>query len=121
LESINTAVNPEHSLTGIGTIDAVVGGNKTEFTVNGTATANGLKYDQYGALAASTKFAAKIPQLDAQQASVSADTSATFVELPGLQVNELTAKTGYRNKNVDFSVTAKQPQRSLTTGGSVLL
>ena len=121
LESINSAMNSEHALTGIGTLDAVIGGNKKELTVNGTATANGVKYDTYGALAAATKFNARIPNLDTQLMTVSADTNATFVDLPGLQVNELTAKTEYRDKNVDFNVTAKQPQRSLTTGGSLLL
>jgi len=119
LESIN--INAEHALTGIGTVDAVVGGNKKEFTVNGTATGNGVKYGDYGALAASTKFNAKIPNLDTQQMTVSADTNATFVELPGLQVNDLTVKTDYHDKNVDFNFTAKQPQRSLAAGGSVLL
>jgi autotransporter translocation and assembly factor TamB len=121
LESINAAMNSEHALTGIGTFDAVVGGNKKEFTVNGTATGNGIKYDEYGALAASTKFSAKIPNLDTHQMTVSADTNATFIDAPGLQVNELTAKTDYRDQNVDFNVTAKQPQRSLTTAGSVVL
>jgi autotransporter translocation and assembly factor TamB len=121
LESINTALNPQHALTGIGTFDAVVGGNKKELTVNGTATGNGIKYDDYGALAASTKFSAKIPNLDTQQMAVHADTNATFVDLPGLTVNELSAATDYHDMNVDFMVTAKQPQRSLDAGGSILL
>ena len=121
LESINTAMDSQHALTGIGTFDAVVGGNRRELTVNGTATGNGIKYDDYGALAASTKFSAKIPNLDTQQMTVHADTNATFVDLPGLKVNELTAATDYRDKNVDFTLSAKQPQRSLDAGGSVVL
>ena len=121
LESINTAMDSQHALTGIGTFDAVVGGNKKELTVNGTATGNGIKYDDYGALAASTKFSATIPNLDTQQMTVHADTNATFVDLPGLNVNELTAATDYRDKNVDFTLSAKQPQRSLDAGGSVVL
>jgi len=121
LESINAALNSEQSLTGIGTLDVVVGGNKKEFTVNGTVTGNGVRYGDYGALAASSKFSAKIPNLDAQQTTVTADTNATFVDIAGQQINELTAKTDYRDKSVDFTVNAKQPQRSLAAGGSLIL
>jgi autotransporter translocation and assembly factor TamB len=121
LESINAALNSQQSLSGIGTVDAVVGGNKKEFTINGTVTGNGIRYGDYGALAASTKFSAKVPNFDPHQTTVTADTSATFVDLPGLQLNELTAKTDYRDNSVDFNLTAKQPQRSLTSGGSLTL
>ena len=106
LESINAALNSQQSLTGIGTLDVVVGGNKKEFTVNGTVTGNGVRYGDYGALAASSKFNAKIPNLDAQQTTVTADTSATFVDIAGQEINELTAKTDYRDKNVDFTLNA---------------
>ncbi len=121
LESINAAINSQQTLTGLGTIDAVVGGNTTAFTINGTVTGNGIKYKNYGALAASSSFSARVPDLDVQRTTVTADTSATFVNLPGLQVNELTAKTGYRDKHVEFDVTARQPQRGLTAAGSLLL
>jgi len=121
LESINAAINSQQSLTGIGTVDAVVGGNKKEFTINGTVTGNGVRYGDYGALAASTKFSAKLPDFDVQQTTVTAETNATFVDIPGLQINELTAKTDYRDRSVDFNLTAKQPQRSLTSGGSLIL
>lgn len=119
LESIN--INSQQSLAGIGTLDAVVGGNKKEFTINGTVTGNGIRYGDYGALAASTTFSAKLPNFDVQQTSVTADTNATFVDMPGLQINELTAKTDYHDKSVDFTVNAKQPQRSLAMGGSLIL
>ena len=92
LESINAALNSQQSLTGIGTVDAVVGGNKKEFTINGTVTGNGVRYGDYGALAASTKFSAKLPNFDVQQTTVTAETNATFVDIPGLQINELIAK-----------------------------
>ena len=52
---------------------------------------------------------------------IASETNATFVDIPGLQINELTAKTDYRDKSVDFNLTAKQPQRSLTSGGSLIL
>ncbi|HVZ20389.1 MAG TPA: translocation/assembly module TamB domain-containing protein, partial [Vicinamibacterales bacterium] len=119
--AVATTMGQPQRLNGIGTVDAVVSGNKTKFTVTGTATANGFKYDKYGALSASTSFTATVPDLDAQKASVTADTHATFVDLPGLQVNDLTAKTTYTNKNLDFDVTATQPKRSLTAAGLLVI
>ena len=120
LESVNTLVkNGAHALTGIGTLDAVVGGNRKEFTINGTATGNGIRYDEYGALAASTKFAAKLPDLDPQQATVTADSQATFVDVHGFEVNELTAKTEYKDKAIAYDVTAKQPLRQFVSQGSL--
>jgi autotransporter translocation and assembly factor TamB len=121
LESINAALKSQQALTGIGTLDAVVGGNKKEYTINGTVTGNGIRYGEVGALAASTKFSAKLPNFDVQQTAVTADTSAAFVDIPGVQINELTAKTDYRDKTVDFTVNAKQPQRSLAADGSLIL
>ncbi len=108
-------------LQGAGVVDAVVSGNRKALTVNGTATANGLRYEQYGALATSATFTARIPELDAKQSTVSATTHSTFVDVPGFQVNELDAKTEYRDKTITYDVTAKQPMRSLASKGEVLL
>lgn len=121
LGRVGTLMDAQNELTGIGTIDAVVSGNRKELVATGTATGNGLRYGDYGALAASTKFTAKLPDLDAQRASVTADTNATFVDIPGFQVNELAAKTEYANRNVTYDVTAKQPMRQLASKGLVVL
>ena len=121
LDQIGTLANAPDTLTGIGTVDAVISGNRNAFIANGTATGDGLKYGGgYGALAASATFTATLPELDAEQATVTADTHATFVDLPGLQVNELTAKTAYTDKRVAFDLTATQPQRTLTAAGALL-
>jgi autotransporter translocation and assembly factor TamB len=119
LATIGKLVNQE--LTGIGKIDANVTGNKRELQAQGNLTGDGVKYGGNGALTLSSDFTAKIPQLDAAQASVSADTHATFVTLAGQNINELDAKTDYANKQVAFNATAKEPQRSLAMGGSLLL
>ncbi len=121
LEQVGTLVNSDKELTGIGTIDAIVTGNRKELAVNGTATGNGIRYGDYGALAASTTFQARIPELDAAQASVTADTKATFVDVPGFKINDLTAKTEYKDKNVTYDLVAKQPMRELATQGTVIL
>jgi autotransporter translocation and assembly factor TamB len=124
LDQVQTMVNSGQQgqqLSGIGTIDAVVSGNKKEFVANGTATGNGIRYGDYGALAASTTFAAKVPELDGARANVVADTKATFVEISGYQINELTAKTEYQDKNIKYDVDAKQPMRELASQGEIVL
>jgi TamB, inner membrane protein subunit of TAM complex len=106
-------------LTGSATVDAVVGGNRREFVANGSLTADGVKYGEYAALTAASKFSAKMPDLDWRQTTVTADTTATFVDVPGLQVNEVKAHTEYGRRRMAFDLTASQPQRTLAAAGSV--
>ncbi|HEY2906959.1 MAG TPA: translocation/assembly module TamB domain-containing protein [Vicinamibacterales bacterium] len=108
-------------LTGIGKVDVNVTGNRTELQVQGNLTGDGVKYGGNGALTLSSNFTAKIPQLDAAKAAVSADTHATFVSIGGQNINELDAKTDYTGRQLTFNATAKQPQRSLSAGGSLLM
>ncbi len=108
-------------LAGIGKVDAVVTGNRSELQASGTLVGNGLKYQDNGALSVTTEFTARVPELSMVDARIDADTSATFVTLAGQNVNELKASTKYAEKEVDFTATAKQPERSLDIGGSVLL
>ncbi len=108
-------------LTGIARIDAKVTGNRRELQATGNVTGDGVTYGDNGALTASSDFTATIPELKAADAKVSATTHATFVTLAGQNINDLQAKTDYAESNVDFDVTAKQPQRSLALAGAVTL
>jgi hypothetical protein len=108
-------------LTGIAKIDATMTGNRRELHAQGNFTGDGVKYGDNGALTASSDFTATIPDLKPAEATVSANTHATFVTLGGQDINDLTAKTDYANQSVDFDVNARQPQRTLALGGSALL
>ena len=119
LETIGKLVDVP--LTGIAKVDATITGNRSELKAAGNLTGDGVKYQENGALTASTDFTVTIPDLDAQRAAVSANTHATFVSIAGQNINELTAKTEYTNKQVNFEATAKQPQRSLAASGNLLL
>jgi autotransporter translocation and assembly factor TamB len=119
LETIGELI--DQPLSGIAKIDATVTGNRQELKASGTLTADGLKYADNGALTASSDYTATIRDLDAASASVAATTRATFVSVAGQNINELEAKTTYERQQVDFDVTAKQPQRSLAVGGALLL
>ncbi|MBW8861915.1 MAG: translocation/assembly module TamB domain-containing protein [Acidobacteria bacterium] len=119
LETIGKLVN--QPLTGIAKVDATITGNRSELNATGNLTGNGLKYGENGALTMSSDFNATVRDLDAANATVTADTNATFVTLAGQNINELAANTTYDHNQVEFDLTAKQPQRSLGLGGAVLL
>jgi autotransporter translocation and assembly factor TamB len=119
LEQVGKLVN--QPLAGIGKVDATITGNKLGLQAAGNFTGDGVKYNENGALTMSSDFTAKIPELTAADADITANTHATFVTVSGQNINELDAKTTYRQKQLDFDATAKQPQRALTANGSVLI
>jgi translocation and assembly module TamB len=108
-------------LAGIGRIDATVTGNKRALKASGTVVGDGVKYGNDGALTVSSRFTAAVPDLTVADANLVADTHATFVSVAGQEINELDAKTTYQQKQVEFDATAKQPQRSLGVGGTLVL
>ena len=119
LEEVGKLVN--QPLAGIGKVDATITGNRRELKAAGNVTGDGFKYGENGALTASSDFTATVPNLEWAAASVDANTHATFVTVAGQNINELDAKTTYRQKQLEFDATAKQPERSLTAAGALLL
>jgi hypothetical protein len=111
----------DQPISGIATIDATVTGNKSELQANGTLTGGDVKYGDNGALTISSQFTARVPDLAMVDADVKATTHATFVSVGGQNVNEVDATTTYRHQQIDVDGTAKQPQRSASVGGSVVL
>src|SRR5206468_12108355 len=77
LETIGKLAN--QPLTGIAKVDATITGNKRALQASGNLTADGLKYEDNGALTSSSDFTATIPGLTVADASVTATTHATFV------------------------------------------
>jgi autotransporter translocation and assembly factor TamB len=111
----------DQPITGIGKIDVTVTGNKQQLQAIGTVVGDGVKYGDNGALSVSSDFTAKVPQLTIEDTDVTATTHATFVTVAGQNLNELDAKTTYKQKRVDFDATAKQPQRTLGAAGALVL
>jgi autotransporter translocation and assembly factor TamB len=119
LESIGKLV--DQPLAGIAKIDATITGNRRELYASGNLTTDGLSYKGNGALTTSSDFDATVPELSPEKASVDAATHATFVSVGGQDINELEVATTYQAKQVDVDLTARQPQRSVGVGGTVLL
>jgi autotransporter translocation and assembly factor TamB len=119
LEQVGKLV--DQPMTGIAKVDATVTGNKRELQAQGTLVGNGIKYGDNGALTLSSDYSLKVPELNVNDLSVTANTHATFVSVGGQNINELSAKTDYGQKQVVFDATAKQPQRTLQAAGAVVL
>jgi autotransporter translocation and assembly factor TamB len=108
-------------ITGIGKVDATVTGNRRELQAVGNVTGNGVKYNDNGALAITSDFTAKVPDLAIENAHVVANTHANFITVGGQNINELDAKTTYEQKRVAFDVSASQPQRTVRATGALVL
>ena len=111
----------DQPIGGIGQIDMTVTGNKHELQAAGKVTGSGVKYGANGALSVASDFTAKVPELTVRDASVSAVTHGTFVTIAGQNINDLTATTDYVNQQVTFDATAKQPERTMAAGGSLVM
>ncbi len=119
LSELGKLVNQE--LTGIGAVDAAITGNRTNLKVSGTLTGGGISSGGNGALTLASDYSVDVPNFSAQEASVSATTTATFVTVGGQHINELTAKTRYQHSQLDIDVSARQEQRSMSAAGTVQL
>ena len=108
-------------VSGFARIEGTVTGNGAMLRVAGMLTGGGLEYGDTGALSLSATYSARVPDLDVTRAEINADTKATFVTVAGQEINELTAKTTYASQHVEFDATARQPQRSLSAVGSMVL
>ena len=119
LETLTRLVNQKAK--GIATVEATITGNRSDLRAAGHLTGNDLEFGGQSALQLASDFTAQVPDLAFEHADVSATTNATFAIVGGQDINELTAKTEYHDRNVDFEVTAKQPKRTLSADGSLAL
>jgi hypothetical protein len=119
LEALTRLVNQKAK--GIGAVEATITGNRSDLRAAGRLTGNDLEFGGQSALQLASDFNVQVRDLAFDRADVSATTSATFAVVGGQDINKLTAKTEYHDRNVDFDFTATQPQRSLSADGSLAL
>jgi hypothetical protein len=119
LETIGKLVN--QPLQGIANVDATVTGNKRQLEAKGHLIGDGVKYGDNGALTVASDFTAQVPELTVADATVKGDAHATFVTIGGQNVNQVDGTLGYRSRQLEFDLTAKQPERSAGASGSLLL
>lgn len=108
-------------LKGAVTLDATVRGNARELRTEGTLEGSNIGYGNSEALDLESTFQAVMPGLRAADASVQASSHATFLEIGGQRLTELTATTKYGGKTVEFDALAREGVRELGAAGSLVL
>jgi len=99
---------------GSAVIDGTVTGNASSLNVAATLDGSNISYQDNKALDLDSKFNATVPNLEFAHASVQADTTSTFIQAGGLQINDFKASTKYADQKLDFQThVAEAP-----TGGS---
>ncbi len=107
-------------LKGAAVVDATLTGNGTELKAAGTLTGSNLGYGAGEALNVQTKFSVAVPELTPAKSVVQAESHATFLEIGGQRITELTAKTTYDGHKLDFDANAQEGVRHLGAAGSVV-
>jgi len=102
-------------------VDAKLTGNARELQASGSLNGSNIGYGDNEALNLTTTFNVAIPNLTPAQAAVQADSHATFLEVGGQKITELTAKTKYAGNTVEFDALAKEGARELGAAGSAVL
>ena len=119
LERIGEIVGQE--MKGGAVVDAVVTGNARALKASGTLTGSNIGRGDNEALSVKSTFTATMPDLEPARAQVQASSTATFLEIGGQKINELTADTTYSQSRLEFKGVAKEGRRELAAGGSLLL
>ena len=108
-------------LKGAAVVDATVTGNASELQAQGTLKGSNIGHGDNEALSLASTFTVKLPQLNAENAVVQANNTATFLEIGGQQITELAADVTYANDNIQFKATAQEGVRQLGAAGTVTL
>jgi autotransporter translocation and assembly factor TamB len=119
LEVIGTIL--DRPLRGAAIVDATVTGNARELTAEGSLQGSNIGYGGNTALTLNSTVAVSVPELTPEQAIVRAKSAATFVEIAGQMVNDLTADTTYSQGKLDFNGVARHAMRELAASGNAIL
>jgi hypothetical protein len=107
-------------LKGAAAIDATVTGNARSLEAKGTLKGSDIGQGENEALSLTSNFEVTVPDLTPANAVVRASNMATFVEVGGQKITELSAGVTYQQSKLDFQAKAQEGMRELEAGGSVV-
>jgi translocation and assembly module TamB len=110
----------QESLDGGILVDGVITGNAARMQASGTYAGRTLAYTTIKALDAKGKYDVVVPDLDFVNATVNATTDATFVEIAGTELNQVTATTTYAKRELVFATHVEERTRELDAKGRVV-
>lgn len=108
-------------LRGAAIVDTTITGNASELKAEGTLQGSNIGYGNNAALSLNSMFAVAVPDLMPEQATIEAKSTATFLEVGGQSIRELTADITYSQSMLDFNAVAQEGRRELAATGSALL
>jgi autotransporter translocation and assembly factor TamB len=111
----------EQPLGGSASIEGRVEGNAAALRTSGQLSGSSLRFDGHSALTLDSQYDVTLLDLDFAQAHVQADTHATFMEVAGQEINELTARTTYAAQELEFEASIAQEAREVEAGGRLVL
>jgi autotransporter translocation and assembly factor TamB len=109
-----------HPVKGAAVVDATVTGNATTLNAAGTLQGSNIGYGANEALTLNSTFDVSVPELMPGQATVQAKSTATFLEVAGQRVRELTADTTYSQSKLQFNAVAQEGTRQLAAEGNAV-
>jgi autotransporter translocation and assembly factor TamB len=127
LASVGKLAN-QPDLSGAATLDGAVTGNSSALTIAGKLDGSNLGYRDNKALDLNSSYTVSVPDLDFTRVKVQAQSTGTFIEAAGLQIQSLTAATTYENRTLQFQTHLAEPPstipartpRELDATGSVI-
>jgi hypothetical protein len=107
-------------LKGAAVVDATVTGNGSELRATGMLQGSNIGYGENEALTLNSAFDIAVPDLMPAQATLNAKSTATFLEVAGQTVRELTADITYSQSKLEFDAVAQEGVRQLAAEGSAI-
>ncbi|HEX2461994.1 MAG TPA: hypothetical protein VHJ58_17740, partial [Vicinamibacterales bacterium] len=108
-------------LGGRAVVDATVTGNAQALKLAGMLEGSQVAYGEQSALTLKSTFDVTVPELLLENATVNANSTATFVEVAGRRIGQLTADATYSQSRLEFDAVAQEGKRELAVAGSAVL
>jgi autotransporter translocation and assembly factor TamB len=108
-------------LGGRAVVDATLTGNAQELKLAGMFQGSQVAYGEQRALTLNSTFDVTVPELAPENATVKANSTATFVEVAGRRIGQLTADAMYSRSQLEFDAVAQESKRELAVAGSAVL
>jgi autotransporter translocation and assembly factor TamB len=117
LENLGKLAN-QPGLAGSAVLDGTITGNAASLTIAGAVDGSNVAYEKNKALDLNSTYTVTVPNLEFARARVEADTNATFVEVGGMQLQTVTAKTTYVDKTLQFEAKLAEAPASAQGSGA---
>ena len=119
LETVGRMLKTE--VAGNLTAEGRLTGNQRSLETKGTGSVSNLRYGTTSVLAAKTTYDVRVPDLQPARAEVTADTTATLLQVAGRNIPEATARTTWKDQTLGFEARILEQKRTLAADGDLVM